>query len=73
MIPQARIVRMMPNTPMMVGFGATVYCPSVEAEQDCNIVEKILMSCGIYQRVPENMINAAGGLSGSGPAFVNKQ
>lgn len=62
----------MPNTPMLLGEGASVYCPDDKAsEDDCLAVEKILGSCGIYQRVPEKLINAVGALSGSGPAFVS--
>ncbi|XP_077288191.1 pyrroline 5-carboyxlate reductase isoform X1 [Arctopsyche grandis] len=68
---QCRIIRIMPNTPMLLGEGASVYCPDDKAsEDDCSAVEKILGSCGIYERVPEKLINAVGALSGSGPAFV---
>lgn len=62
----------MPNTPMTLGVGATVYTPDKSAtEKDCEIIEKILACAGIFQQVPETMINAVGGLAGSGPAFVS--
>lgn len=62
----------MPNTPMMVGEGCTVYCPGQNAtEDDINIVQQILSSSGVSTLVPESMINAVGALAGSGPAFVS--
>lgn len=62
----------MPNTPMMVGEGCTVYCPGQNAtEKDIEIVQKMLCSSGVCTLVPESMINAVGALAGSGPAFVS--
>lgn len=62
----------MPNTPMMVGEGCSVYCPGQNAtEKDIKIVEKILSTSGCCSLVPEAMINAVGALAGSGPAFVS--
>lgn len=61
----------MPNTPMMVGEGCSVYCPGKSAvECDMKIIEKLLSSTGKCMPVAENMINAVGALAGSGPAFV---
>lgn len=61
----------MPNTPMMVGEGCTVYCPGQHAtETDISIVNSILSVLGICKLVPESMVNAVGALSGSGPAYV---
>ncbi|KAJ8984253.1 hypothetical protein NQ317_007485 [Molorchus minor] len=66
-----RIIRAMPNTPMMVGEGCTVFCPGQRAtEKDIEIVRSILSVSGLCKQVPESLINAVGALSGSGPAFV---
>ncbi|CAH1994108.1 unnamed protein product [Acanthoscelides obtectus] len=67
----ARVIRVMPNTPMMVGEGCTVFAPGPKAtEHDIETVEAILSISGICKQVPESLINAVGSLSGSGPAFV---
>lgn len=61
----------MPNTPMMVGEGCTVYCPGQQATQDdIDLIRNILEVSGVCHLVPESMINAVGALAGSGPAFV---
>nr|CAI5827767.1 unnamed protein product [Callosobruchus analis] len=68
---EARIIRVMPNTPMMVGEGCTVFSPGPKAtEHDIQIVKTILSVSGVCKQVPESLINAVGALSGSGPAFV---
>ena len=68
---QARIVRVMPNTPCLVGRGACGFCLGPAAkETDAALVEKLLSSVGIAFRVPEKLMDAVTGLSGSGPAFV---
>ena len=62
----------MPNMPMMVGEGCTVYSPGKTAtSEDISAVETILGVLGVCERIPENMVNAAGALSGSGPSFVS--
>lgn len=62
----------MPNIPMMIGEGCTVYCPGQNVtEEDIILVRTILEVCGMCEKIPEHMINAAGALSGSGPAFVS--
>ncbi|CAG9769554.1 unnamed protein product [Ceutorhynchus assimilis] len=67
----SRVVRVMPNTPMLVGEGCTVYCPgSTVTKSDLELVHRILEVTGMCQCLPEHMINAVGALSGSGPAFV---
>lgn len=69
--PAARIVRAMPNTPMQIGLGASVYAgqPNARAE-DLAVIERVLRSAGQGWRVEESQINAATALSGSGPAYV---
>lgn len=61
----------MPNTPMQVGEGCTVYAAgSYIVQQDLEKVHLMLNSLGIAHQVPESMINAVSGVSGCGPAFV---
>lgn len=66
-----KVIRTMPNTPMQVGEGCTVYTPGRNVTtQDLDKTHLILNSLGIAQQVPEKMINAISGLSGCGPAYV---
>lgn len=70
-VANARVVRVMPNTPMMVHSGASAYCGgSTATPEDLTIVKKMLNHVGICEEVPESLINAVGGLAGCGPAFV---
>lgn len=69
----SRVVRVMPNTPMLIGEGCTVYCPgSTTTEEDLKLVKMMLEVTGMCQLLPEHMINAVGAVSASGPAFVSK-
>src|SRR5260221_3063465 len=69
--PTARVVRSMPNTPMQIGTGASVYAggPNV-TEDDLALVHRVLSSAGKAWRVEEKQIDAVTALSGSGPAYV---
>ena len=66
-----RLVRVMPNTPCLVGLGASCYSlgPTATAE-DGKRVQQILESVGRAFSVDEKMLDAVTGLSGSGPAFA---
>jgi len=68
----ARVVRTMPNTPALVGAGATAYYPGPGvSESDIVLVEGILRAAGWCWRCPnEDLLDAVTGLSGSGPAYV---
>lgn len=65
------VVRAMPNTPALVGSGASAVAPGrFASEDDLAWAEKVLASVGIVERVPESLLDAVTGLSGSGPAYV---
>jgi len=66
-----RVVRVMPNTPALVGTGATAICAGRNAgTQDLDCVEAIFARTGLVVRVDEKQMDAVTGLSGSGPAYV---
>ncbi len=66
-----RIVRVMPNTPATVGQGVTVYaCAPAVTETDKQLTERIFGAVGMVRPLPEELLNAATALSGSGPAYV---
>lgn len=67
----ARVVRVMPNTPCLVGQGASGYAGgSRAAADDLEKVAALLQAVGIAFQLPEYLLDAVTGLSGSGPAFV---
>jgi pyrroline-5-carboxylate reductase len=66
-----RIVRVMPNTPCLVGASASAFAVSAVATiADVQRIEQLLNSVGRAVQVPEKLLDAVTGLSGSGPAFV---
>jgi len=65
-----RVVRVMPNMPCAVGEGATAYCLGKNtSKKDEEVVKKLFGSVGIAVELEEGLIDAATGLSGSGPAY----
>ena len=65
-----KIIRVMPNTPLMVGKGASCFALGVQADAACaKIAETILGSLGIARQVTEDQLDAVTALSGSGPAY----
>lgn len=66
-----RLVRVMPNTPCLVGASASGYSPAETAtEEDIALVDRLLNAVGRAFALPEHLLDAVTGLSGSGPAFV---
>jgi pyrroline-5-carboxylate reductase len=69
--PGTPVVRAMPNTPALVGAGAAAVAAGTHAgEGELAWAESILGAVGTVVRVPEGLLDAVTGLSGSGPAYV---
>ena len=65
------IIRMMPNTPVSLGEGMIVYTANAGvSEEEIGTFLNGLSHAGRFDRIPEHLIDAAGALSGCGPAFV---
>ncbi len=66
-----RVIRTMPNTPALIGEGATALARGSHAsEQDLETARQIFNAVGQTVIVPEEQLDAVTGLSGSGPAYV---
>jgi pyrroline-5-carboxylate reductase len=67
----ARVIRVMPNTPALVGAGASAFAAGKSATPaDGELAKKLLSAVGTALAVKESLLDAVTGLSGSGPAYV---
>lgn len=71
MFRSGRVVRVMPNTPAIVGEGVSAFTcgPDIKGT-DVAAVERLLGSIGLAISVPEKWMDGVTGLSGSGPAMA---
>ncbi len=70
-IPDNPVIRVMPNTPCLVGAGVNVLSRGTKATDDhVETARTILGAVGFVSEVPEKSMDAVTGLSGSGPAYV---
>lgn len=71
-LPQGQpVVRVMPNTPAVVGEGMSAISGGVNTTtDDLRLVEALLQKTGRVMQVPEKQQDAVVGISGSGPAYV---
>ncbi len=66
-----RVVRAMPNSPALIGEGATAIAAGRFATaDDMELARAIFASVGVAVRVDESLLDAVTGLSGSGPAYA---
>jgi pyrroline-5-carboxylate reductase len=69
--PQQPIIRAMPNTPATVGAGMTaIAAGNLVQTADLDLATQIFQAVGEVVTVPEALMDAVTGLSGSGPAYV---
>ncbi|HTV47145.1 MAG TPA: pyrroline-5-carboxylate reductase [Phycisphaerae bacterium] len=69
--PNTRVVRVMPNTPMLVGAGASAIARgSYALDSDLEFTWKLFSSGGKAVKVEEHLIDVVTSLSGCGPAYV---
>ncbi len=68
---EAKIIRVMPNTPAMAGMGMSGICRNANVSDDeFNFILSVFGSFGLAREVPETLMDAVTGISGSGPAYV---
>lgn len=68
---EKRIIRVMPNTPCLVGAGASAFAAGPHATvANLNLVYGLLSTVGLAVQLDEAHLDAVTGLSGSGPAYV---
>ena len=66
-----RIIRIMPNTPALIGCGAAAFTPSQDASaEDIALAGKIFSAVGVAVQLKESDMDAVTALSGSGPAYA---
>ena len=66
-----KIIRVMPNTPALVGEGCSAVCRNdLVSEDDFHFVFELLQSFGKAYTVPESLMDVVVGVSGSSPAYV---
>lgn len=65
------VIRVMPNTPSLIGLGANAFCPGRYAEAgDIARVKALLESTGMAIQVSDDQMDSVTAISGSGPAYV---
>ncbi len=65
-----KIVRVMPNTPALVGEGMSAVCSNKAAEQDADSVVNIFSQMGKCEKLSEKLMDTVTAVSGSSPAYV---
>jgi len=65
------VIRVMPNTPCLVGASATGFAPNATAtKEQIEVATKLFSAVGVVFPLPERLLDAVTGLSGSGPAYI---
>lgn len=69
--PRQPVIRAMPNTPATIGAGMTAIAPGQHATTEhLQLAQRIFTAVGEVAEVPESLMDAVTGLSGSGPGYV---
>lgn len=67
----APVVRAMPNTPLLLGKGATALSPSENVSDEAfTLVKGMFENSGVVEILPESLMNAVISVNGSSPAFI---
>ena len=67
----ARVIRVMPNTPALVGASASGFAPGKAATPaDAQLAQRLFGAVGLAFQLKESLLDAVTGLSGSGPAYA---
>ncbi len=70
-IKNVKLVRAMPNTPLLIGQGVTALCKNNNvSNSEFDFVKSIFSSCGIITEIAEKDINALTAITSSSPAYV---
>ena len=65
------VIRIMPNIPVSVGGGVTLFAASPEVrEEEKHFLQELLACSGIVDELEEGLLDAATGITGCGPAFA---
>lgn len=65
------VIRIMPNTPAMLGSGVILHCENAFVSTDeIDEFVKAFSEAGVVDEISESIIDAASAVSGCGPAFV---
>lgn len=65
----AAVIRMMPNTPLLVGEGVILYCTSLVEGGHLDAFVSWMSEGGILDSIPESLMDVGSAVSGCGPAF----
>lgn len=67
----ARVIRLMPNTPAMVGAGVVALCAGANVSRgEIDDLKSLLSPMGLVEEMPERLFDAIVGMSGSSPAYT---
>ena len=69
--PNAKVVLVMPNTPMMLGLGASAIARDDKvSDEEFSIAKSVIESCGIAVEIPIDKMKEVIAINGSSPAFI---
>ncbi len=73
LLPNSKVIRIMPNTPALIGEGMSAICSSHNVSSDeMDFAYNLMKNCGRVVEVDEDKMDIITALSGSGPAYYFK-